>query len=231
VNLKHVVAGVLPLCLLSGCFSASSGETAADDATAPRDGSPRESLVRASVFATFPTGKAEQPCQPLGFPVTAFVSNAFDVDQLVDETATPVSEAGCRHEQVLEAPASVWGEFAYPALCLGGSETFCGALNARLCSVELLQRWGSPRSEPVKTRGPTFAFDYVVPPQDEAARAALQRRALLETQTLLDETATVLSAHLAGTRACPDEDADGILAIHADGLDMYRQLSDGIAQR
>ena len=201
----YYLASVSILCLLGGCSATVGDDLGMPPEPDAPDGEEADPVIEANVSATFPG--ASGACEPLGFPVTAFLSNAFGQNDLVEETATPSSGGDCLREQVLAAPADAWAKLAYIVICRGGDDARrCGATATRQCSVDLLTEWAEARSEQVSTREPIFGFVFDVPPQDEAARAALSRRAQQELRTLLDETAVVIDGHASGTRACPDEE-------------------------
>ncbi len=143
-----------------------------------------------------------------------------------EDVATPVSDTLCAHEQTMAGSADAWAGLAYGTLCGGGGDAqLCGAQASRQCSVEFLSRWAAERTQPVAAKDASFGFDYVVPPLDEAARTALDQRALLELQALLVESEAVLSAARSGTRDCPNEDYDQIHANQLAAFEQYIELS------
>ncbi|MFI5308704.1 MAG: hypothetical protein ACHQ53_15210, partial [Polyangiales bacterium] len=181
-------------------------------------------LIRGTVSARLSVNGVEQ-CRALGFPITSFATNAFGPEALVSEDATAMSDTECLHEQVMEASADVWAKVAYEVLCGGGGEArFCGAVATRECSIGQLMVWGEPRSGAVSTPGRAWGFEYVLPPQDEAARTALYGRAQQEVQTLMAEAAEVTSEDAAGTRACPNERLEDNVTAQAQAAKMNEQL-------
>jgi hypothetical protein len=181
-------------------------------------------LIRGTVSARFSVNGAEQ-CEALGFPITSFATSAFGPEALMSEDATAMSDTECLHEQVMEASADVWAKVAYNVLCRGGGEArFCGAIATRECSIGQLMVWGEPRSGLVSTRGGAWGYEYILPPQDEAARAALYGRAQQEVRTLMAEAAEVTREDAAGTRACPNERVEDNAAAQAQADKMNEQL-------
>jgi hypothetical protein len=235
----EVISGVYMICGLACCGIVRNGPEAEPDASAGLEPTAPASnhdevhhdasddyAIRGSASRVF---EILEPgaCRALGVPISWFLSGAFGPEDLVSETATPISGTQCLHQQVIAAPADDWAAFAYSAICQGGDDTrLCGAQAARLCSVEILNRSASERTEPVAFKDPTFDFDFVLPPLDRAARLSLDRRLLKEVHTLLLESEAVLSAASAGTRDCPGEDPQAIYASCAAAGELYREISE-----
>ncbi len=232
---SEFVACASVLCML-GCSAEVGEDPATQHPDVPREHDPKRPvppadpadaslLIRGNVTTTFTLEKPGE-CRPLGVPVIWFVSGLLGQEALVEETATPVSDTECLHEQVMAAPANAWAALAYTTVCSGGDDTrLCGAQASRQCSVDLLLRWSADRTEPVVVSVSTLAFDYVMPPLDRAARRALDRRALQEVSTLIAESEAVLNQASAGARDCPNEDDEQIRASYFAALELQRELS------
>jgi hypothetical protein len=232
----EVISGVYMICGLACCGVVRNGRESEPDASAGLeppapasnhgDDASDDYAIRGNASRIFEILEPDA-CRPLGVPISWFLSGAFGPEDLVSETATPISGTQCLHQQIIAAPADDWAAFAYSAVCQGGDDTrLCGAQAARLCSVELLDRWASERAEPVAFEDPTFGFDFVLPPLDGTARLSLGRRLLEEVRTLLLESDAVLSAASAGTRDCPGEDQRAIYASCAAAGELYREISE-----
>ena len=238
----YYLGGLSILCALAGCSSAVERERKAPKLEAPSAASPSSepnvtdtadtALIQGSVSGRF-TLADSQLCQPLGFPLTLFLTGVFTSDDLVQEQASPVAEVACLHEQVLKARADSWATFIYSVLCEGGGVArLCGALDTRQCAIETMMNWAGPRTTVVSARDRIFGFDYVFPPQDDASRMALYRRVRTEIRKLLDEVEQVAGQRSAGTRDCPNEKGQDVSAayeLYAAGLETERKIDDILA--
>jgi hypothetical protein len=212
----NVLTGML---VLVGC--APHGELL-DDGAQP-NAKPADERVELSVSGVFSAPEADS-CQPMNLPLTAYLTNAFSTQMIVEETAT-WRAGGCLHEQLLAAPVDALGTLAYNVLCQGGDDVrLCGVVAKRSCSAGLLMKWAAARSEPVASRSPIFGFAFEVPPQSDAARMALYRRAQTEVRTLLDQAKTVMNAMDLGTRNCPDEDRAQLEITYREHVEISNEL-------
>jgi hypothetical protein len=236
MKLSEFFASASALYLLAGCSvgARDTSETGQPDVpagrTAPEAGPVQDALlIRGNMSAIFPMPDSRD-CQPLGFPLTFFVGGAFSMDALVDETATPISDTECLHEQTLAFSADSWAAVAYGVLCSGGgSARLCGAQATRLCSVDLMLQWADDRTEPVVASDAIFGFNYVMPPLDKASRNAFYRRTLQEVRSLMAESEAVLSEGTARTQDCPNEDLQEIAAKYAESFGLYQQISERLS--
>lgn len=235
MNKREFLAGMSALCLMAGCSSTADGDPAAakvHTAQAPGSGaSPLQSepvtgtLIDGTVSGAFPLTDTGE-CTPFGMPITFFLTGAFGPDALVSETARPVSASQCLREQVLEAPVDAWAALAHTTICGGNDDTsLCGAQAIRLCSVNLLTKWAAERTESVSVSDFVFGFKYVLAPQGEAARTALYERALREANNLLNDSLAIIADYSAGTRRCPDENYDEILATATHAVELRQEIS------
>ena len=235
--MTHRFADITALCLVIGVCGCSSGpgdrapvqrnapqvtsrpapgETASDPDAAVDD-----MTITGRVSGDFPVATPDE-CNPLGVPITMFLTDLFGEDVLRDETATPIADSKCSHEQTIAAGADAWATLAYDVVCRGGDDAeLCGATETRRCSLDLLVQWAQERSRVVSTREPIFGFVIDMPPQEHAARIALYRRARQEAHILFDEANVALST---GTRNCPHENTELIGKTYVDALELERWL-------
>jgi hypothetical protein len=226
MDLTNRILAASILCTLAGCAGAAGTETQTSQPqgkSAPAQPA-AAALVRGSVTASLRTQSAEG-CQPLGLPLTAFITDAFGRQAMVADDATAMSETECLHEQQLDASAGAWTTLAENVICGGVVATGCNVLENRQCAAEQLMKWAEKRSEPVTTRGRSIGFEFTLPPQDQPARMALYASAQHEVDRLLDETMQRMD-NAVSTAGCPNQSSAGMFEAYVHAQTIASQISD-----